>query len=237
MKLGLRDRGMFFISQLLIKLGRLRYDQFSSDELNILLSENLPQSFPLAIPAGQANVVLNSGKLTFNASNNRLCIQLLASITINVADTTIYRAHLIITLSTSPHYNVNESTLYFIDKQVDNITMVNDDYALLKDTQFLLSRFVPGNLDALLGRSLKNLLSVVTVGTSDQAVEYLKLYLSGSKQAVLDFHKPQIEKAILDKMATLPLHHRMREDQWREMLFARYGKSVRVEEASLRFYF
>lgn len=78
---------------------------------------------------------------------------------------------------------------------------------------------------------------MVTVGTSDQAVEYLKLYLSGSKQAVLDFHKPQIEKAILDKMATLPLHHIMREDQWREVLFARYGKTVRVEPSSLRFYF
>lgn len=175
--------------------------------------------------------------MTFNAPDNRLCIQLLASITINVAETTIYRAHLIITLSASPDYNKHESTLYFIDKQVDNIIMVNDDYALLKDTQFLLSRFVPGNLDSLLGRSLKNILSLVTVGTSDQAVEYLKLYLSGSKQAVLDFHKPQIEKAILDKMATLPLHHIMREDQWREVLFARYGKTVRVEPSSLRFYF
>lgn len=181
--------------------------------------------------------MLTSGKISLNAPDNRLCLQLLASITITIAETTIYRAHLIITLSASPHYNKTESTLYFIDKQVDNIAMVNDDYALLKDTQFLLSRFVPGNLDALFGRSLKSILSLVTVGTSDQAVEYLKLYLSGSKQAVLDFHKPQIEKAILDKMATLPLHHIMREDQWREVLFSRYGKSVNVEQQALRFYF
>ena len=137
MKLGLRDKGMLLISQLLIKLGRLRYDQFSADELNALLSENLPQSFPLAIPAGQAHVAVNSGKLTFNAPDNRLCIQLLASITINVAETTIYRAHLIITLSASPDYNKHESTLYFIDKQVDNIIMVNDDYALLKDLSLI----------------------------------------------------------------------------------------------------
>ncbi|MDO6568705.1 DUF1439 domain-containing protein [Alteromonas sp. 1_MG-2023] len=237
MKLELRDRGMLLISRLLIKLGKLRYDQFSVDELNTLLSENLPQAFPLVIPVGNAHVAINSGKVSLNATANRLSLQLLASITITLAETTIYRAHLVITLSAEPHYNDIESTLYFINKQVDNIAMVNDDYALIKDTQFLLSRFVPGNLNGLFSRSLKSALSIVTVGTSDQAAEYLALYLSGSKQAVLDFHKPQIERAILNKVATLPLHHKMREDQWREVLFSRYGKSVNVEPDALRFYF
>ena len=68
------------------------------------------------------------------------------------------------------------------------------------------------------------------------ASEYLKLYLSGSKQAILDYHKPQIDNAITRQLTQDDLSHRMRDTQWREVLFARLGKNVRVEDNVLRFY-
>ena len=76
----------------------------------------------------------------------------------------------------------------------------------------------------------------MTAGTSDIAANYLQIYTSGSKQAVLDYHKPQIHNAIASQFTPDDLSHSMRASQWREVLFSRLGKSVRVEENVLRFY-
>jgi len=237
MSLSLREQIKFIFARAMIALGKLRYDDFSESELNPLLAEYLPLSLPLTIPIGKAQVTLLNGNISLDAENNRVGLQLLASLSISVAETTIYRAHVIVTASACPQYDCEKTTLGFVNQSVDNITLVNDDYALIKDTQFLLTRFFPDKINSLFGQSLKSALSLVTIGTSNEVITYLNLFLSGSKQAVLDYHTPQLSNAILNAVTSMPLHHTMRDSYWREALFARYGKSVRVEENALRFYF
>ena len=176
------------------------------------------------------------GNVTLNSKQNRIGIQCLAALNVEVAKSTIYRAHVIFSLSATPRYNKEKATLFLEDLTTDNITLVNDDYALIKDTQFIISKFFPTQVNTLLGKPLRSALSLITAGTSDIAANYLQLYTGGSKQAVLDYHKPQIHNAITSQFTPDDLSHSMRASQWREVLFSRLGKSVRVEENVLRFY-
>lgn len=135
---------------------------------------------------GTGTVTVLEGNITLDSESNRIGLQCLAALNIVVATTTIYRAHVVFTVSASPYYDKNMSTLYLTGVATDSVTLVNDDYALIKDTQFLMSRLFPKSVNSLLGGSLKSALSLFSAGTSDIAADYLKVYLSGSKQAVLD---------------------------------------------------
>jgi len=180
---------------------------------------------------GTGTVTVLEGNITLDSESNRIGLQCLAALNIVVATTTIYRAHVVFTVS-----DKNMSTLYLTGVATDSVTLVNDDYALIKDTQFLMSRFFPKSVSSLLGGSLKSALSLFSAGTSDVAADYLKVYLSGSKQAVLDYHIPLINNAIKQQIKQEDLSHTMRNDHWREVLFSKAGQNVRVEDDVLRFY-
>ena len=137
---------------------------------------------------GTGTVTVLEGNITLDSESNRIGLQCLAALNIVVATTTIYRAHVVFTVSASPYYDKNLSTLYLTGVATDSVTLVNDDYALIKDTQFLMSRLFPKSVNSLLGGSLHAALSLFSAGTSDMAADYLKVYLSGLKQAVLDSH-------------------------------------------------
>ena len=234
--LTLNDRIKLFIAQWMVKLGRLTHDDFTKAELQALLEDIFPYMFSLDIPVGTGTVNVLEGNITFDNENNRIGIQCLASLKIEIAKTTVYRAHFIIALSATPHYDVATQTLYLTELSTDAITLVNDDYALLRDAQFVLTKLFPKPVNTLFSAPLKSALSLFTAGTSDIASEYMQVYLSVSKQAVLDYHKPKIDLAIKKQLTQQDLSHTMRQEHWRELLFSRLGKSVRVEDSVLRFY-
>jgi hypothetical protein len=220
----------------MVKLGKLTHDDFTVEELNALIQPALPTTVDLDIPIGTATVTVESGTISLREETNSIFFQAFTSMQVAVANSVIYRAHVVVTLSATPTYNVDDKCVSLTHTAVESIQLVNDDYALIKDTRFLLSKLVPGRLDSIIGQSLKTALSLVTAGTSDTAANYLSLYLSGSTHAILNYHKPQITQAILREIDKLPLFHTMRDDVWREALFARYGKQVGVAENRLRFY-
>lgn len=237
-QLGFKDRWQLWVATLLIKLGKLTRDTFTSDELTELANQFYPHDLILPTPVGDGHVTLQRGHVYLNDNANRVCLQSLASIAISGLGTTLYRAHLVVIVSASPYYDPATATLHFQDLAVDDIRLINDDYALLQDTRYLINKRLPGSgLANLVAGSVKNMLSLVSVGTSDQALSYLQLYLAGSKQSILDYHRPQIRKELLGMAETLPLHHQMRSDVWREALFARYGKTVVVNSQRLEFRF
>lgn len=235
-ELTFKERIKLWLAQVLVKWGKLTHDDFTRQELQDLVQDVLPYTFHFDIPVGAGKISVLEGNITLDNSQNRLGIQCLASLNVEVAKSTIYRAHVIFSLSATPRYESSVSTLYLVDLTTDSITLVNDDYALIKDTQFLISKFFPKQVNSLLGKPLRSALSLMTAGTSDIAANYLSLYASGSKQAVLDYHKPQIHHAIAKQFSQDDLSHTMRASQWREVLFSRLGKSVRVEDDVLRFY-
>jgi hypothetical protein len=235
-RMPFKDRCKLLIARLLIKLGKLRFDDFTKEELHELIADLFPHRFPLNIPIGTGSVNVQEGEIAFDNENNKLVLQCLATINIDVANNTLYRAHLVVVSSAKPQYDEISKTVLLTHVNIDTITLVNDNYALIQDSRYLLNKFFPQGINNLVTSSLRSAMSLFTVGTSDVAADYLKLYLSGSKQAVLDYHKPQINQAIQSELNTANLSHTMRESHWREALFARVGKSVRVEDDRLRFY-
>lgn len=234
--LSIKDSCKLLIARVLVKLGKLRYDDFTKDELHELISDLFPHRFMLDIPIGTGTVNVQEGEISFDNEANRIALQCLAAIHIDVANTTLYRAHLVVVVSAKPDYDEMAKTVLLTHVCVDTITLINDDYALLKDSRYVLNTFFPQGINSLVTSSLRSAMSLFTVGTSYLATEYLKLYLSDSKQAVLDYHKPKINQAIQEALKSINLTHTMRESHWREALFARVGKSVRVEDDRLRFY-
>lgn len=219
-----------------MKWGKLTHDDFTKLELQDLVTDSFPYTFTFDIPIGTGTVTVLEGNITLDSESNRIGLQCLAALNIVVATTTIYRAHIVFTVSASPYYDKNMSTLYLTGFSTDSLTLVNDDYALIKDTQFLVSRFFPKSVNTLIGGSLKSALSLFSAGTSDIAADYFQVYLTGSKQAVLDYHMPHINNAIKKQITQEDLSHAMRTDHWREVLFSKLGQNVRVEDNVLRFY-
>ncbi|WP_334048673.1 DUF1439 domain-containing protein [Alteromonas gracilis] len=234
--LSFKDKCKVYLAQWLVKWGKLTHDDFTKAELRDLINDSFPYTFTFNIPMGTGTVTVLEGNITLDNANNRIGLQCLAALNIVVASTTIYRAHVVFTVSASPHYDKNMSTLYLTGLSTDSVSLVNDDYALIKDTQFLVSRFFPKSVNSLLGGSLKSALSLFSAGTSDIAADYLQVYLTGSKQAVLEYHIPHINDAIKKQINQEDLSHTMRGDHWREVLFSKLGQNVRVEDEVLRFY-
>ncbi|MCW8108335.1 DUF1439 domain-containing protein [Alteromonas ponticola] len=239
--LNWQDKLKVIGSALLIKMGKLPYDRFTEEELNDLLPEYFPVNIPLALPAVSASVELLEGRLKLDAQPGRITLQLLAGIHITAVASTLYRAHLMITVSGRPDYNPQTHVLGLVQIRVDSINLVNDEYALIMDAHHLMDKIlpltIPKSMGRLVGSPLFGALSMVTGGTSDLARNYFSMYLEGSKQRILDYHRPQIETALLDNLANYPTEYVMREDHWREYVFRRWGKRVAVEEGELRFLF
>ena len=65
--------------------------------------------------------------------------------------------------------------------------------------------------------------------------DYLKLYVDGSKQRVLDYHQSQLEKRVAEMTQSESLRYTMDENIWEEWVFINLGKEVVIEEGKLRF--
>lgn len=239
-QLSWRDKLNALVGYCLIKTGRLQHDVFTEQELNALIAPYFPFNEQLPVPIGEGHFTCLEGQLSMPVSTNRLTLQLLCAIDIKAMGTTIYKAHVAAGISALPNYFPASATLHLTDTRVDFIHLLNDHYSLVKDTQFIIDKLLPlplSGLGSLLGQPLRSALSLVSAGSTDQALEYLKLYLHGSTQRILDYHKPRLVKALLAKLDEKALEYTMDDAHWREFLFARYGKRVAVEERTLRFYF
>jgi hypothetical protein len=84
---------------------------------------------------------------------------------------------------------------------------------------------------------MKTAFSIMTGTTASEANSYLQVYLSGSKQKVLDYHKPQIESTIVALAAGGGMQYSLDVNDFEEGLFIQYGKKVVVEQGHLRFKF
>lgn len=226
-----------FLAKILIKLGRLTHADYSSDELNEFLSPHLPETFEIEVPAGNGQLTLLQANVRMRGAENGIQVQLLSSFQVESLGNPIYRAHLIVQLKATPVYIQKDKVVKLKTLEVREIELVNDEYSVLKDTQELLSNFVPKPFQSLLTGTMKSAFGILTGGGTDAAANYLKLYLSGSKQRILEYHKPQLTSLVSALVDDEDFQYRLDESDWQEHLFACYGKEVVVEEGQLRFKF
>jgi hypothetical protein len=163
--------------------------------------------------------------------------EVLGGIEITYLANPIYRAHVALVVKATPQYDHTTKNVLLTEMCITDIHMLNDEYSILKDTSSLINLFVPSPVLSIVRGTMKTAFSIMTGTTTSEANSYLQMYLSGSKQKVLDYHKPQIEKLIVDLAAGDDMQYSLDINDFEEGLFIQYGKEVVVEEGNLRFKF
>ncbi|NCP64403.1 MAG: hypothetical protein GW763_07520 [Paraglaciecola sp.] len=228
---------LLWLAPWLIRFKKLTHASYSVAEINQLITPHLPAHFPIAVPKGQGTVTLISAEVSIPLNASLLHAQVVGALDIQYLGNPIYRAHILVFITALPYYDCEEKTVCLKTPSISEIRLVNDEYALLKDSASLLKLFVPSQVRSLVSGTVKTALSMLTGGTSTEMNDYLQIYLDGSKQRILDYHKPQLEKLITRLAAGDDISYRLDESNWQEKLFALHGKTVAVEEGELRFKF
>lgn len=226
-----------FIAKWMIKLGKLTHVDYTIEELNELAEPFFPQTLNVDVPVGKGIFTILHAEIDIPRNANAIHVQLLSSLDIDAVSNPLYRAHLQINLLLIPKYSVEHKTVSIDKLDLDAITLINDEYALLNDSRQLLDLVLPRGVQNLITGTFKSALGLVTAGSSDLASDYLHMYLSGSKQKVLDYHKPQLIKLIDELKHDPDFEYEMDDSDWQESLFRQYGKTVIVEDRSVRFKF
>ncbi|MDT0594117.1 hypothetical protein [Glaciecola petra] len=224
-------------ARILIKLGRLTHADYSSSELKSAVDKHLPETFPIEVPVSKGELSLLEAQISMPKNEALIDVHLLGSLLIGPTVKPIYRAHITIHLQAYPIYEVDTNIVKLEKLLVSNVQLVNDEYSIIEDSKELLGLLFPVPFQNLLTGTVKSAIGLLTGGGSDLAVDYMKLYLSGSKQRILDYHRPQIEALVSDFAQSEELQYQLDPKEFEEYLFSLYGREVIVEEGNLRFKF
>jgi len=207
------------------------------DEISLLIQPNLPLQLPISVPKGEGSFTLSKVNISMPYDSNYIQAEVLGGIEVTYLANPIYRAHVALVVQATPQYNHSTKNVLLADIRITDIHMLDDEYSILKDTSSLINLFVPSPVLSMVRGTMKTAFSIVTGTTTSEVNSYLQMYVSGSKQKVLDYHKPQIEKLIVDLAAGEDMQYSLDIDDFEEGLFIQYGKEVVVEEGNLRFKF
>jgi hypothetical protein len=192
---------------------------------------------PISVPKGEGRFTLLKVNISMPIDANYIQAEVLGGIEITYLANPIYRAHVALVVKATPQYDQTTKNVLLTEMCITDIHMLNDEYSILKDTSSLINLFVPSPVLSMVRGTMKTAFSIMTGTTTSEANSYLQMYLSGSKQKVLDYHKPQIEKLIVDLAAGDDMQYSLDINDFEEGLFIQYGKEVIVEEGNLRFKF
>ena len=230
-----RTRCQIVFARLLIRLGKLTHVDYTLEELQEIIDPHFPQDMPVAVPYGKGNLKLLAAELDLKEEHNQAHVQLLGSLDIEAMGNPIYRAHVVAILHARPVYCAERKQVRVAEIDIKDVYLLNDEYSLIKDTSELLGLVMPKPMQSLLGGTVKSAVGLLTGGMSDTAMNYLNLYLTGSKHKVLDYHLPQLRQMLRDMIEEDDFCYELNHDDWQEYLFARQGKEVVIEENALRF--
>ena len=225
------------LAKWLIRFNKLKHAEYTSQELTSLLAQHLPETFPVSVPKGEGSLTLLTADISMPRNKKIIQVEVMSSFAVVYLGNPIYRAHIVILLEASPNYDADSKTVHIKDVIISEIKLLQDEYSFLKDTRDIINLFVPGPVMSIFTGTVKTALTLMTGSSPADANAYLQLYLSGSKQRVLDYHKPQLEQIVINLAASDDMHYQLNEENWEEQVFARLGKEVVVEEGKLRFKF
>ena len=224
-----------FLAKCLIRFKRLKHVDYTVDEIKQLIQPHLPITLPISVPKGEGKVTLTKINISIPSQQDYIQAEVLGNIEITYLANPIYRAHVVLVAKAKPEYNQHSKSVRLRDIQVTDVYMLNDEYSIIKDTNSLIDLFVPSPVKSMVSGTMKTAFSLMTGTTTKEANSYLQVYLSGSKQKVLDYHKPQIENIIIDLAAGDDMQYCLDADDFEEGLFMQYGKEVVVEAGAVRF--
>lgn len=232
-----RTKLRLIMARLLIKLGNLTHADYTAKELEEAAATLLPETFPIDVPVSKGELTLLSADITMPMDQTLMLVDVFGSVIIGPLGRPIYRAHVIVQLELSPIYDASTFCVKIDTMRVKDIKLVNDEYSIIETSRDLLGLVFPRPLQNLFTGTVKSAVGILTGGGSDLAANYMSLYLSGSKQKILDYHRPQIESLVNEMCKDEEMVYRLEETEFEEHLFRLYGKEVVVEQGKLRFKF
>jgi hypothetical protein len=240
MESGRFDGLKYWLLSLMVRLGRLRRVEMNKAELDAMLRPHLPLQFNISIPSGRGriNIVKASTSLP---GDNKIQTALLCEFKVDVMGSPLYQAHLLITLNASPEFNKEQGILSASKIRLQQTHLVKDNYAVVRDAREIFTKLLPGPLNSMVNLgidlSISSAMSLLESSPYGDLSQYLKLYINGSKQRILDYHKPQIEQQLLTYLEQHKPEYRLDNAVLDEKLFAEYGRQVRAEKQALVFLF
>ncbi len=232
-----KEKFQWLIAKLLIRFKRIKQVSFTAKQLNSMLSAQLPESFSINIPGGKGGLTVLKINLSIPPEQNVFNIELFCGFSVKAKGTLIYRTHLFVFVSAVPVYNPSTTAISLSQVNVVDIVLVKDKFSVLRDTRFLMSKLVPSPIKNLLNTTIKASIGVIATTTTNEIAEYFALYLSGSKQLILDYHRKDIEKQLIKLAEQGDLQYKMNADVFEEKIFAALGQEIRVENGLLLFIF
>jgi hypothetical protein len=225
------------LAKWLIRFKKLTHVDYSPDEISQLITPHRPVTFPVTVPRGDGKFHLSSIAISVPADSKFIKGVLSGGLEVTYLGSPIYRAHIVISVQAKPDYLAETASVKLKELSITEIYMVNDEYSILKDTSSLISLFVPSPVLSMMTGTMKTAFNLMTGSTASEANAYLQVYLSGSKQKVLDYHRPQLEKIIVELAAGEDMCYTLNKTDWEENLFIKYGQEVVVEQGNVRFKF
>ena len=225
------------VTRWLVKLRYIKQDSFTAAELNEMLATNLPHHFDVQTPGGEGVLTILEVALSMPETTEQMHAELLCSLDVDSGSRRIYQAHLKMTLKALPFYCHETSAVRLREVQLGELVLIDDDYSLLQNTSDLITGLIPQPFKSLVKTTLGTTLGIVDTATQGDLTNYLSLYLSGSKQKIIDYHRPDIEQELLLMAESGELAYHMDDDVFEEKLFADLGKEVLVENGQLVFRF
>jgi hypothetical protein len=221
----------------LIRSKKLTHVDYSVDEISQLIKPHLPITLPITVPRGDGQFTLSRIKIVIPKHIKHIQAELLGGLEITYLGNPIYRAHLSIGVNASPFYDQGNKSVTLQELSITHIELLQDEYSILKDTSNILNALVPSPVLSMVTGTMKTAFNLMTGTTAAGANAYFQIYLSGSKQKILDYHQPQLEKIIKDLVASEDMSYKMKIDDWQERLFIKFGNKVEVEDGQIRFKF
>jgi len=237
MTLSWRDRIRWFFATILIRLKKINRVDVSASEMNHLMGKYLPQSYQFDIPSGSGQLSILQATLSISQSEPVFNIELYGSFEAKIRQKTFYRTHLHVFISTKPVYHADKELIQLIDLKIIDIVLVDDEFALMKDTRALMGKLVPSSFKSLFSVTLKTGLGIVNSTSNSDLVQYLSLYLTGNRQLIIDYHRHQIENKLSQLAKNDSFCYKLNPMDFEERLFAQYGQSIEIEDGILYFVF
>ncbi|WP_343860758.1 hypothetical protein [Aliiglaciecola litoralis] len=225
------------VAKWMIKLGKLTHVDYSISELNELVKPFFPQSMQIDVPVGKGLFTISEASVDIPRKSSHIEVQLHSSLDIDAIGNPLYRAHVLVILSLTPAYDKQHNTVSIGELELKSIHLINDQYAVINDSKQLLNMVLPKGVQNLITGTFKSAMGIMTAGSSDAASDYLRMYLSGSKQKVLDYHQPQLIKLIDELKHDPEFVFELDKHDWQQALFRQFGEKVVVEDRCVRFKF
>ncbi len=226
-----------FMTRMMIRFKTVRKVPVDIKDINEIISPQLPASFELTIPGGVGELSILDVDLALEKNSDSVSAELLCNFSVKVKTSTIYNNHLKLTLQAKPDYSAQNKTISLADIKINSMELVSDEYSVIKDTRTLITGFLPEPLKSIFASTLSASSGLLeSIGISEM-VKYLSLYLTGSKQRIIEYHHTEIENKIIKFAKSESFSYRLDEAVFEEQLFADFGKQVVIENGQLIFVF